>query len=112
MIPSKNDFLEQFGILPELTDEDFVVQYTYSSKNDDKTITFSFNEVMMSFDVSLKVSDSIVASISSECLKSIILFEDNRGKGIDIYFDYVNLSSQATIVLEPDLSLKWWILKN
>lgn len=52
-----------------------------------------------------------VAIISSERVRSISVFEDDSGKGVHVAFDFQGLASEATIILEPVVNVRWWILR-
>lgn len=111
--PSENDFLEAFGIEPIEVDQGLALcRYKVKSKNNDLELDFSFSAVMDSFQVVLKLAMQELAIISSENVKSIEVVRDSSGAGIRVVFDICDSISEARIILEPDLSCRWWTLRK
>lgn len=113
IFPSTHDFLETFGIEP--IDEDpslAYCRYTKRSLDENLEIDISFSAVSESFQVIFRSGYREVVTISSEKTKSINLWNDNSGKGVKVIFDICNVTSEALVTLEPNLSCHWWTLRN
>lgn len=111
--PSINDFLEEFGIEPVEVDPSLgLCRYTRNSKISGLEIDVSFSSVMKSFQVVLRLSIQELAVVSSENVKSIKLVRDNSGAGIHVVFEICEALSEARVMLEPEVSFRWWTLRN
>lgn len=111
--PSANDFLEEFGIEPVEVDPGLALcRYTKKSKNSELEVDISFSAVMASFQVVLRLAMQELAIISSENVKSIELVRDSSGAGIRVVFDICESISEARVIFEPEVSCRWWTLRN
>jgi len=108
-----DDFLQEFGIVPNCVDEEnCYFQYAYGSKSGRSKIVFSFNGVSESFQVNLFSGDEEIMVVSSEQVNSVLIFKEASESGVRVIFDYQGSSSEAKIVLEPDLKIGWRILRK
>ncbi|MDU8432785.1 hypothetical protein RYA99_26840 [Pseudomonas syringae pv. actinidifoliorum] len=111
--PSTNDFLEEFGIEPvEIDTSSALFRYVVKSKSSELEIDISFSAVMYSFEVILRLAAKEVATVSSEHVRSIEFMRDSTGAGIRVFFDFNESISEAQVLIEPELSFRWWVLKN
>ena len=111
--PSTNDFLMEFGIEPiEIDPSLSLCRYITKSHSSELEVDFSFSAVMGSFQVVLRLAEQELAIISSESVKIIELFRDDAGAGVHVIFDVCNSTSEAWVMLEPDVSCRWWTLRN
>ncbi|NWA29217.1 hypothetical protein HX866_30465 [Pseudomonas gingeri] len=111
--PSVNDFLEEFGIEPVEVDPNLALcRYVQKSQSGGLEIDVSFSAVMESFQVVLRLANQEVANISSENVKFIELVRDSAGAGVRVIFDICETKSEARITFEPEISCRWWILRN
>lgn len=111
--PSKNDFLEEFGIEPIEVDPNLALcSYKIKSRNSDLEMDFSFSAVMESFQVVLRLSKQEVAVVSSENVDIIEVVRDGSGAGVRVVFGFAELISEARVMFEPDLSCQWWTLRG
>ncbi|MGD7195582.1 hypothetical protein [Ralstonia pseudosolanacearum] len=112
LFPEQFEFLEKFGIEPTCFDPSAV---SFSYRKEDSisglSIEISFSGVEESFQVRLFRGGDDVAIISSERVRSISVFEDDSGKGVRVAFDFQGLASEAPIILEPVVNMRWWILR-
>lgn len=111
--PSVNDFLMEFGIEPVEIDPNLsLCRYIKKSHSSELEVDFSFSAVMGSFQVVLRLAEQELAIISSESVKIIELVRGDAGAGIHVVFDIFNSTSEAWLMLEPDVSCRWWTLRN
>lgn len=111
--PSTSDFLEEFGIEPVEVDPSLALcRYTKKSKNSELEVDVSFSAVMKSFQVVLRLSMQELAVISSENVKSIELVRDSSGAGVHVVFESCDSISEARVIFEPEVSCRWWTLRN
>lgn len=111
--PSPTDFLEEFGIEPVEVDPSLALcRYTRKSKKYEIEIDISFSAVMESFQVVLRPAMQELAIVSSENVKSIEIVRDSSGAGVRVVFDNCGSTSEARVMLEPEVSLRWWTLRN
>jgi len=110
--PDAYDFLQAFGLEPEEDSSMGYFRYLKKSYNDQIEIDFSFSAICYSFQVVLLCSGHKLATISSEQVQSIKLRKDKLGSGINVVFDIQGVTSEALIILEPELSCKWWTLSS
>jgi hypothetical protein len=111
--PSADDFLEEFGIEPVEIDPSLsLCRYIMKSHSSDLEVDFSFSAVMGSFQVVLRLAEQELAIISSESVRFIELFRDDAGAGVHVVFDICNSTSETWVMLEPDVSVRWWILRS
>jgi len=111
--PSTSDFLEEFGIEPVEIDPTLALcRYTKKSKNSELEVDVSFSAVMRSFQVVLRLSMQELAVVSSENVKSIELVRDSSGAGVHVVFDFFESISEARVIFEPEISCRWWTLRN
>ncbi|MBM1203863.1 MULTISPECIES: hypothetical protein [Pseudomonas] len=111
--PSTSDFLEEFGIEPVEIDPTLALcRYTKKSKNSELEVDISFSAVMRSFQVVLRLSMQELAVVSSENVKSIELVRDSSGAGVHVVFDFFESISEARVIFEPEISCRWWTLRN
>ncbi|HEY1026491.1 MAG TPA: hypothetical protein VGE28_02580 [Pseudomonas sp.] len=111
--PSVNDFLMEFGIEPvELDPSLSLCRYIVKSRSSELEVDFSFSDVMGSFQVVLRLAEQELAIISSESVKFIELFRNDEGAGVHVFFDIYDSISEAWVMLEPDVSCRWWTLRN
>lgn len=111
--PDVNDFLEEFGMEPVEVDPALALcRYTKKSKNSEIEVDVSFSAVMKSFQMVLRLSMQELAVVSSENVKSIELVRDGSGAGVHVVFDVCESISEARVIFEPDVSCRWWTLRN
>lgn len=111
--PSTNDFLEEFGIEPIEVDPSLALcRYIKKSKTSELEVDVSFSAVMESFQVVLRLATHELAIISSENVKSIELVRDSSGAGVRVVFDICESISEARVIFEPEVSCRWWTLRN
>lgn len=111
--PSTDDFLEEFGIEPVEVDSSLALRrYVKKSTVSELEIDFSFSAVMKSFQVVLRLGAHELAIISSENVKSIDLVRDSSGAGVHVVFDICESISEARVIFEPEVSCRWWTLRN
>lgn len=111
--PSTNDFLEEFGIEPIEVDPSLALcRYIKKSTNSELEVDISFSAVMASFQVVLRLAMQEVAIISSENVKSIELVRNSSGAGVHVVFDICESISEARVIFEPEVSCRWWTLRN
>lgn len=111
--PDATDFLMEFGIEPvELDPSLSLCRYITKSHSSELEVDFSFSAVMGSFQVVLRLAEQELAIISSESVKIIELFRDDAGAGVHVVFEICNSTSEAWVMLEPDVSCRWWTLRN
>lgn len=111
--PSANDFLEEFGIEPVEVDPSLsLCRYTVKSHSSGLEVDFSFSAVMGAFQIVLRLAEQEFAIISSESVKFIEIVRDGEGAGVHVVFDICNSTSEAWVMLEPDVSCRWWTLRN
>ena len=53
-----------------------------------------------------------LAVISSENVSSIELVRDSSGAGVHIVFEILESISEARVIFEPEVSCRWWTLRN
>jgi hypothetical protein len=113
LFPSENDFLEEFGIQPVEVDPSLAFcRYIKKSKDSELEVEISFSAVMKSFQVVLRLAKQELAIVSSESVQSIALVRDNSGAGVHVVFDICESTSEARVMLEPEISFRWWTLQN
>lgn len=113
IFPSSYEFLEKFGIEP-VEKDDGIGLYRYIKKGE-KTefeIDISFSVIMRSFQVTLRCSGREISTVSSEGVQSIKIVKDKFGEGLNVVFNINATLSEARVILEPDISFRWWILHN
>ena len=111
--PDPDDFLEEFGIEPVEIDLSLsLCRYIKKSGSNELEVEFSFSSVMRSFQVVFRIAEQELAIISSESVKFIKLVRDDAGAGVHVVFDVCNSTSEAWVMLEPDVSCRWWTLRN
>ncbi|WP_248919413.1 hypothetical protein [Pseudomonas entomophila] len=111
--PSTNDFLEEFGIEPVEVDPGLALcRYIKKSKDSGLEVDISFSAVMESFQVVLRLATHELAIVSSENVKSIELVRDSSGAGVRVVFDICESTSEARVIFEPEVSCRWWVLRN
>ncbi|MBA1243845.1 hypothetical protein [Pseudomonas japonica] len=111
--PSTSDFLIEFGIEPIEVDPSLALcRYIKRSKISELEIDVSFSAVMRSFQVVLRLSMQELAIISSENVKAIELVRDDSGAGIHVVFEIGGVISEARVIFEPEVSCRWWTLRN
>ncbi|MCI3943269.1 hypothetical protein K0038_00259 [Pseudomonas syringae] len=111
--PSTDDFLEEFGIKPTEVDPSMALyRYIVKSKNIEFEVDISFSAIMKSFQIILRLETREFAIISSENVDSIKLTRDSSGAGIHVLFDICESTSEARVIFEPELSCRWWTLRN
>lgn len=111
--PNANDFLEEFGIEPVEVDPGLsLYRYIKKSHSSDLEVDFSFSAVMGSFQVMLRFAEQELAVICSESVKFIEFIRDDAGAGVHVVFDICNSTSEAWVMLEPDVSCRWWTLRK
>lgn len=67
---------------------------------------------MGSFQVMLRFAEQELAVVSSESVKFIGFIRDDAGAGVHVVFDICNSTSEAWVMLEPDVSCRWWTLRK
>ncbi|WP_080052677.1 hypothetical protein [Pseudomonas syringae] len=111
--PSREDFLEEFGIEPvEIDSSSALLRYVIKSKSSELELDISFSAVMQSFQIILSFSTKKVAVISSENVESIDFIRNTSGAGIRVIFDLCKSTSEAHVLIEPEPSCHWWTLRN
>lgn len=111
--PSTSNFLEEFGIEPvELDPSLALCRYKKKSENSELEIDVSFSAVMKSFQIMLRLATQELVVISSENVKSIELVRDNAGAGLHVVFEICDSISEARVTFEPEVSCRWWTLRN
>ena len=113
IFPSELEFLEAFGLDPVETDTSIgMCRYIQNSKTSGIEIDISFSAVMKSFQVALRLFKHEIATISSENVSSIEIVNDAQGEGIHIIFDICDSISEARVTLYPEITCRWWTLRN
>lgn len=111
--PSVSDFLMEFGIEPVEVDPSMAYcKYVLISKKNSFEVDISFSAVMESFQINVRVNGNEVMMISSEKVESIKLFRQGAVAGGHIVFDMVGLRSEAKVLIEPEVSCRWWSLRT
>lgn len=111
--PNTDDFLMEFGIEPvEINPSLSLCRYIKKSHNSELEVDFSFSAAMGSFQVVLRLAEHELAIVSSESVKIVELVRDDAGAGVHVVFDICNSTSEAWVMLEPDVSCRWWTLRN
>ncbi|MBJ9978337.1 hypothetical protein IAE35_23205 [Pseudomonas sp. S75] len=111
--PSMIDFLEEFGIEPVEVDPSLALcRYVKKSKTSEFEIDVSFSAVMKSFQVVLRSSTQDLAVVSSENVKSIKLMRSGPEAGVHVMFENYHSISEARVIFEPEVSFRWWTLRN
>lgn len=110
---SISNFLMEFGIEPVEVDPSMAYcKYVLSSKKNSFEVDISFSAVMESFQINVRVNGDEVMMISSEKVESIKLFRQDVIAGVHVVFDMVGLRSEAKVLLEPEISCRWWTLRT
>ncbi|WP_097084423.1 MULTISPECIES: hypothetical protein [unclassified Pseudomonas] len=113
VFPTTNDFLEMFGIEPVEVDPSLAFsRYIKKSKDSGIEVDISFSAVMASFQVVLRLAMHELAVISSENVKAIELLQEGSEAGVRVVFDLPNSTSEARVIFEPEVSCRWWTLRN
>ncbi|MDD2034206.1 hypothetical protein T3A99_01340 [Pseudomonas sp. N-137] len=111
--PSEYDFLEKFGMEPVEVDPGLALcRYIKKSESNQLEVDVSFSAVMRSFQIVLRISEHELVNVSSENVRSIKLVRDGSEAGMHVLFDVGDTVSEAKIILEPEISCRWWILQN
>jgi hypothetical protein len=109
--PTTDDFLEAFGLEPiEVDSSTAYCRYVKSSRDRQMEIDLSFSAVSGSFQVVLRCNQREVVTISSESTKLVEIVKENTEQGVRAVFDLHGATSEALVVLEPDVSCRWWTL--
>ena len=109
--PSAFEFLEMFGIDPA-EDGPECCRYVKLSTDGQHELDISFSAVADSFQVVLRCAGKDMMAVSSEKVHSIKLRCDESGSGVHVVFDICGVTSEAVIILEPDLHCRWWTLQR
>jgi len=110
---SVNYFLEEFGIEPVEVDPNLAFcRYVMMPKNSELEVDISFSAVMASFQVVLRLAREVLMSVSSESVSFIEFVRDGSGAGIHVVFDICESKSEAWVMIEPEVSCRWWTLCN
>lgn len=111
--PSTDDFFDEFGLEPVDVDASLALcHFIKKSEDSGLEIDISFSVVMESFQVVLRLGTRELVTISSEKVRSIELVRDRLGAGVRVVFDICEVTSEARVILEPEPSFTWWILRN
>jgi hypothetical protein len=109
--PSTFEFLEMFGIEPT-EDSPECCRYVKQSSDGQQELVISFGAVTNSFQVVLRCDGKNTMTVSSERVRSIKLCCNKSGSGIHVVFDICGVTSEACVILEPDLHCQWWTLQS
>lgn len=111
--PSTHDFFEAFGIEPVEEDPGMAYcRYVKHSADGHMELDMSFSAIANSFQLMLRYGGKEVVMISSENVK---LFEIRRHQAradVHVVFDMLGATSEAVVMLEPDLHCNWWTLRG
>ncbi|MCC4599755.1 hypothetical protein [Xanthomonas melonis] len=109
IIPRRVDFLTELGMEPIEIDSSLGLS-TYRKNSSDGKIEMevSFSAVMKSLQISLRLSEKEIIKFSSEKVASIEIVKNEMASGLCVKFDLSEVSSEAFIGLEPDISCDWW----
>ncbi|WP_416051216.1 hypothetical protein [Cupriavidus basilensis] len=111
--PTKEEFLESFGVEPAEEDPSLALWlYRVRSQHSDTEVEVSFSGVAESFQVRLQCCGREVLTLVSERAKLIELYRDKAGSGIRAVFDVQGVSSEAVVILVPEVSCRWWVLRT
>ncbi|MNY17412.1 hypothetical protein D3C86_1507300 [compost metagenome] len=111
--PAPDDFLEEFGICPDCVNEsDGFFQYSGKSRSGMLRVTMSFSGVADSFQVCMSIFGEDALVVSSERVRAISIFREASQAGVKVEFDYLGLSAEAKVVLEPEPKVNWWVLSG
>ena len=111
--PSTFDFLETFGIEPIEEDSSMAYCRYLKQSNDGRLeLDMSFSAVANSFQVILRCDGKKTMAMSSEKVRLIELRCDSLGSGIHVVFDVSDGTSEAVVILEPDLYCSWQTLRT
>lgn len=111
--PSTTDFYEAFAIEPieENPDTDYC-RYIKRSRDGLQELDISFSAVAGSFQVILRCSGKELMTVSSDRARLVEIRHDKSGSGVHVIFDVRDGTSEATVILEPELRCHWWTLRN
>lgn len=111
--PSTNDFLEEFGLEPVEVDPNLAMcRYVKRSCSSGLELDVSFSGVMNSFEVILRLSMQELAVVSSENVKFIEFLRGSSGVGLHVVFESRDTISEARVIFDPEVSVKWWTLST
>ena len=111
--PKPVDFLEELGIDPVEVDPSLMLsRYVKKSKNGEFEIDVSFSAAMESFQVVMRKDTHELAMVSSEGGRSIKLVSEGLEVRLDVIFDIFGAMGEAKVILEPDVSFQWWLIRN
>ncbi|MFJ3450247.1 hypothetical protein ACIPM0_18810 [Pseudomonas sichuanensis] len=105
--------MEEYGIESVEVDPSLALyRYVHKSKASGGEVDVSFSAIIKSIQVVLRVSTHELATISSENVMSIELVRDDAGAGLRVIFDARDSTSEAKVIFEPEVSCRWWIVRN
>lgn len=111
--PGKQVFLENFGIEPAEEDPGLALcLYRVRSPHGDTEAEISFSAVSESFQVRLLCNGREVMNFASERVKLIEMYRDETGSGVRAVFDVRGVSSEAVVILAPEIACRWWLLRT
>jgi hypothetical protein len=113
-LPSKLDFLIEFGLEPVEEDRDLALfRYIKPSVDGLQELDISFSGVWRSFQVVLRCGGKELVSVSSESVESLKIRRDKSGAGaVHVVFNLEAVRSEALVTLEPELRCDWWTLRT
>ena len=111
--PSADEFLEIFGLEPIEEDPSMAYcRYIKKSVDGNQEMDFSFSAVSESFQVILRCGGKEMITISSEGVRFIEIRNDQSDACVHVVFDAGSGTSEATLIMEPELHCHWWVLRS
>ncbi|CAI8693773.1 hypothetical protein BTK96_004280 [Burkholderia pyrrocinia] len=111
--PTKEQFFESFGLEPVQEDPTLALcRYRVRSQHCDVQIDVSFSGVAESFEVRLECCGREVVVLVSERAELIELYREREGNGIRAVFMLQGVTSEAIVILEPEISCRWSVLRT
>jgi hypothetical protein len=72
----------------------------------------SFSGVAESFQMRLECGGREVMALVSERTELIGFYREQGRRGIRAVFILQGVTSEAIVILKPDISCKWWVLRT
>lgn len=111
--PNKAQFMENFGIEPIREDPSLsLCLYRLQSPHGDVEMEISFSGAAESFQFRLECGGREVASLVSERAERIEFYREEGGSGIRAVFTIQGVNAEAIVILEPEISCRWWVLRT
>lgn len=110
--PAKEEFLLNLGIEPILEDPSLALcVYRIRSEISDTEVEFSFSDVLASFQVRIFCCGREISTLISEQVECVELRRDGTSWLLHAIFSIRGVSSEAVLVLSPEINCRWSLLR-